>query len=169
MSSTSVRDDDRPLGVIVPGRLLAGWSASLQALGGAFSELVGAELSALGDDLSRSGRRLGGALLLLGAALFVLFWAVGLTVYLAVEVAHQWLPRWAAAAVVLAVVLLLMAVLAAIGRQRLKRLEAPSVMVRRRWSSHRDWWIDQFSAGETEDRRGGDEAGSGSDGPVAEE
>ena len=156
MSSRSARDDDRAPGVVVPRRLLAGWSTSLQALGGAFSELVGAELSALGDDLSRSGRRLGGALLLLGSALFVLFWAVGLMIYLAVEVVHQWLPRWAAAAVVLAVVLLLMALLGAIGWRRLKRLEAPSVMVRRRWSSHRDWWVDQFAAGDTEDRRGSD-------------
>jgi cytochrome c biogenesis protein CcdA len=129
---------------VVPRRLLAGWSASLQALGSAFSELVRAELAVLGDDFTRSGRRLGGALLLLAAALFVLFWAIGLTVYLAVEVAHQWLPRWAAAAVVLAVVLLLLALLAAVGWRRLKCLEAPTAMMQRRWSSHRDWWLDQF-------------------------
>ena len=125
-------------------RLLAGWTASLQGLGGAFSELVQAELAALGDDLSRSGKRLGGALLLLASALFVLFWAIGLTVYLADEVTHQWLPRWAAAAVVLGVVLLVMAVLAAIGWWRLKRLESPAVMARRRWTSHRAWWEEQF-------------------------
>ncbi len=147
---------------MVPRRLLAGWSSSLQALGGAFSELVRAELAAFGDDLTRSGRRLGGALLLLVAALFVLFWAVGLTVYLAVEVAHQWLPRWAAAAVVLGVVTLLMALLAAIGWYRLKRLEGPSAMARRRWSSHRDWWLDQFPAAENGAGRRGDETGSGS-------
>lgn len=116
--------------------------------------MVHAELSALGDDLSRSGRRLGGALLLLASALFVLFWAVGLAVYVAVEVAHLWLPRWAAAAVVLAVVLLLMAVLGAIGWWRIKRLEGPSVMLQRRWSSHREWWEDQFPPGETEEWRG---------------
>jgi len=138
----------------VPSRLLAGWSASLQALGSAFSELVRAELAAAGDDLSRSGRRLGGALLLLTSALFVLFWAVGLAVYLAVEVAHLWLPRWVAAAVVLGVVLLLVALLAAIGRRRLKRLEAPTVMMQRRWSSHRDWWLAQFPAAGSEDRGG---------------
>ncbi len=130
----------------MPSRLLAGWGASLQALGGAFSELVGAELAALSDDLSRSGKRLGGALLLLASALFVLFWAVGLAVYVAVEVTHQWLPRWAAAAVVLGVVLLLMGLLAAVGWRRLKRLEPPTAMMRRRWTSHRAWWLDQFPA-----------------------
>lgn len=154
MSSAPVRDE-RAFGLIVRPRLLAGWSRSLQALGGAFSELVGAELSALGDDLSRGGRRLGGALLLLASALFVLFWSVGLAIYLAVEVAGRWLPRWGAVAVVLGVALLLIALLAAIGRWRLKRLEGPSVMVRRRWTSHRDWWLDQFPAGETEVRRSG--------------
>ena len=146
-------------------RLLAGWGASLQALGGAFSELVQAELAALGDDLSRSGRRLGGALLLLASALFVLFWAIGLLVYLAVEVAHQWLPRWAAAAVVLAVVLLLMAVLAAIGWRRLKRLEAPTAMVRRRWESHRAWWVDQFPDAGSEPRRSAPAGAPDSDTP----
>ena len=146
-------------------RLLAGWGASLQALGGAFSELVQAELAALGDDLSRSGRRLGGALLLLASALFVLFWGIGLLIYLAVEVAHQWLPRWAAAAVVLAVVLLLMVVLAAIGRRRLQRLETPTAMVRRRWESHRAWWTDQFPEAGDEPRRGGPAAGPDADGP----
>ena len=128
-------------------RIFANWTASIQALGGAFSELVRAELAALGDDLSRSGKRLGGALLLLASALFALFWAVALAIYVAVEVAHQWLPRWAAAAVVLAAVLVVMAVLAAVGWRRLKRLESPTVMVQRRWTSHRVWWEEQFPPG----------------------
>ncbi len=45
---------------------------------------------------------------------------------------------------VLAVVLVVMAILAAVGRWRLKRLESPAVMVRRRWTSHRAWWEEQF-------------------------
>jgi uncharacterized membrane protein YqjE len=125
-------------------RSLAGWGASLQTLAGAFNDLVRAELAALGDDLSRSGRRLGGALLLLASALFVLFWAIGLTFYVAVEVVHQWLPRWGAAAAVLGVVLLLMAILAAIGWRRLRRIEAPQELLQRRWQSHREWWLEQF-------------------------
>lgn len=146
-------------------RLLAGWGASLQALGGAFSEVVQAELAALGDDFARSGRRLGGALLLLALALFVLFWAVGLLIYLAVEVAHQWLPRWAAAAVVLAVVLVLMFVLALVGRRRLKRLEVPTATIRRRWESHRSWWSEQFPAAGSEPGTGERATGSGSGPP----
>lgn len=125
-------------------RLFAGWSASLQALGGAFAELARAELAALGDDLSRSGKRLGGALLLLAVALFLLFWALGLLVYLGVEVAGLWLSRWAAVAVVLGVVVLVMAALAGIGWHRIRRLERPAAMLERRWASHRDWWQDQF-------------------------
>ena len=144
-TATAFRDDAGERGrLAVARRLLAGWTASLQALGGAFSELVQAEVAALGDDLSRSGKRLGGALLLLASALFALFWAVGLAIYLAVEVTHQWLPRWASAAVVLGAVLVVMAALAAIGWRRLKRLESPAVMVRRRWTSHQAWWEQQF-------------------------
>lgn len=124
--------------------ILVGWRSSLQALGGALGELVRAELEALGDDFSRSGRRLGGALLLLASALFVLFWAIGLTLYLAVEVADQWLSRWAAVAVVLGVALLLTAVLAAVGWHRLRRLETPSELLERRWQNHRAWWLEQF-------------------------
>ncbi len=119
----------------------------MQALGGAFSELARAELAALGDDFSRSGRRLGGALLLLAAALFGLFWAIGLAIYLAVEVATRWLPRWGAVGAVLAVALLVVVLLAAIGWRRLRRLESPAELLERRWTSHRDWWQDQFPAG----------------------
>jgi hypothetical protein len=139
----------------VRGRILAGWRSSLQALGGAFGELAQAELAVLGDDFSRSGRRLGGALLLLAAALFGLFWAIGLTVYLAVEVATRWLPRWGAVAAVLAVVLLVVALLAAIGRRRLRRLEGPSALLERRWASHRDWWQEQFPTARPGERPGG--------------
>lgn len=147
---------------MVARRLVANWTASLQALGGAFGELVRAELAALGDDLSRSGKRLGGALLLLASALFVLFWSVALAIYVAVEVVHQWLPRWAAAAVVLAAVLVVMAVLAAVGWRRLKRLESPTVMVQRRWTSHRVWWEEQFppEAGRGLPDNGGEGPGS---------
>jgi uncharacterized membrane protein YqjE len=136
-------------------RFLAGWSSSLQALGVAFGDLVRAELDALGEDLSHSGRRLGSALLLLAGALFALFWALGLAVYLAVEVAHLWLSRWAAAAVVLAVVLLLLSLLALVGWRRLQSLESPAVTFRRRWQGHRRWWLDQFpAADESADRQG---------------
>ena len=150
-------------------RFLAGWSSSLQALGVAFGELVGAELTAFQDDLSRSGRRLGGALLLLAGALFALFWAIGLAIYLAVEVADQWLPRWVAAAVVLAAVLLLVTLLAAIGWRRLNRLEGPAVIARRRWQSHRRWWLDQFPAADgSVDRQAEDGVSDESGEPSAE-
>ncbi len=154
-------------------RSLAGWGASLQTLAGAFNDLVRAELAALSDDLSQSGRRLGGSLLLLASALFVLFWAIGLTFYVAVEVAHQWLPRWGAAAAVLGVVLLLMAILAAIGWRRLRSIEPPQELVERRWRSHREWWLEQFpsarpkaAAGSADDagsphESGADETGAG--------
>ena len=107
-------------------RLIGGLGSSLQAVGSAAGDLARAELAALGDDLKRSGRRLGGALLLLAFALFALFWVLGLAVYVAVEVTHLWLPRWAAAAVVLGVLALIMALLAMIGWRRLERLESPT-------------------------------------------
>ncbi len=121
-----------------------GWGSSLQAVGHAAGDLLRAELEALADDLRRTGRRLGGALLLLAGALFTLFWVLGLALYVAIEVVHRWLPRWAAAAVVLGVALLVLAALAALGWQRLRRLEAPTATVRRRWRSHRRWWHEQF-------------------------
>ena len=153
----------------MPRRLLAGWSSSLQALGAALGELLGAELAAFKDDLSRSGRRLGGALLLLGGALFALFWAIGLAIYLAVEVTHLWLPRWAAVAAVLAAVVLLLTLLAASGRRRLSSLEDPAAMAQRRWQSHRRWWLEQFPAADPEPERiHRQPASDGDDGPAPE-
>ncbi len=126
----------------------------MQALGHAAGELAQAEWAALRDELARSGRRLAGALLLLAGALFTLFWALGLVLYLAVEVADHWLPRWGAVASVLGAALLVLLLLAWLGWRRLERLEGPAVIVGRRWRSHRRWWDEQFPSGGPLGRRG---------------
>jgi Putative Actinobacterial Holin-X, holin superfamily III len=116
------------------------WIDLFRSLGEALLEVWRAELATLQDDLSRSGRHLGVALGLFGAAVLVLFWAFGLLLFVLVSLLHIWLPWWGAALVVLALFLIAIAVLALLGRRRLRQVENPVETVRRRVDSHFDWW-----------------------------
>ena len=58
----------------------------------------------------------------------------------AIEVGTLWLPRWLAALAVLALLALLAAVLVAVARARLRRLESPAATVRRRAGEYQEWW-----------------------------
>jgi len=57
------------------------WIDLFRSLGEALLEVWRAELATLQDDLSRSGRHLGVALGLFGAAVVLLFWTVGLLLF----------------------------------------------------------------------------------------
>ena len=116
------------------------WIDLFRSLGEALLEVWRAELATLQDDLSRSGRHLGVALGLFGAAVLVLFWTFGLLLFVLVSLLHIWLPWWGAALVVLALFLIAIAVLALLGRRRLRQVENPVETVRRRVDSHLDWW-----------------------------
>ena len=114
------------------------WIDLFRSLGEALLEVWRAELATLQDDLSRSGRHLGVALGLFGAAVLVLFWTFGLLLFVLISLLHVWLPWWGAALVVLALFLIAIAVLALLGRKRLRQVENPVETVRRRMDSHLD-------------------------------
>ena len=116
------------------------WIDLFRSLGEALLEVWRAEMGTLQVDLQRSGRHLGVALGLFGAAVLLLFWTIGLLLFVLVSLLHVWLPWWGASLIVLALFLIAMAVLARLGLSRMRRVENPLETVRRRMDSHLDWW-----------------------------
>jgi hypothetical protein len=116
------------------------WIDLFRSLGEALLEVWRAELGTLQDDFERSGRHLGVALGLFGAAAVLLFWIVGLVLFVLVSLLHVWLPWWGASLVVLALFVIAAGILARFGLARMKRVENPAEIVRRRMDSHLDWW-----------------------------
>jgi Zn-dependent protease with chaperone function len=116
------------------------WIDLFRSLGEALLEVWRAELGTLQDDLQRSGRNLGGALGLFGAAVVLLFWIVGLLLFVLITLLHIWMPWWGASLVVLALFVIAVAILARLGLARMRKVENPLETVRRRVDSHFDWW-----------------------------
>jgi Zn-dependent protease with chaperone function len=116
------------------------WIDLFRSLGEALLEVWRAELGTLQDDLQRSGRHLGVALGLFGAAAMLLFWIIGLLLFVLISLLHVWMPWWGASLVVLALFVIAVAVLARLGLGRMRKVENPLETVRRRVDSHLDWW-----------------------------
>jgi len=119
---------------------MAGWIELFRSLGESLLEVWRAELATLQEDFGRSGRYLGSALGLLGAALILVFWIVGLLLFVLIALLHVWLPWWGASLIVLVLFLLTSGLLAWLGVRRLRKVENPVETVRRRMDSHLDWW-----------------------------
>jgi Putative Actinobacterial Holin-X, holin superfamily III len=119
---------------------MAGWIDLFRSLGESLLEVWRAELATLQEDFQRSGRYLGMALGLLGGAVVLLFWIVGLLLFVLIALLHVWLPWWGASLIVLLLFLLATATLAWLGVRRLRKVESPVETVRRRVDSHLDWW-----------------------------
>lgn len=119
---------------------MQGWIDLFRSLGESLIEVVRAESSALQADLKTSGRHMGIALGLLGTAVLLLFWVLGLLIFLAVAVLSVWLELWAAALIVLLLFAAVMAVLIVLGLRRLKLVENPVDSVKRHVDDHLDWW-----------------------------
>lgn len=119
---------------------MAGWIDLFRSLGESLLEVWRAELATLQEDFQRSGRYLGSALGLLGAALVLLFWIVGLLLFVLIALLHVWLPWWGASLTVLLLFLLATGLLAWLGIKRLRKVENPVATVQRRMDSHLDWW-----------------------------
>lgn len=115
-------------------------SENASALGGAGLDLARAEARALTGELKLSGRALARVLLLVGACLCVLFWAIAVLVFVGIEVAALWLPRWGAGLSVFAAMLLIVGVLALIAKHRWGRIDTPAATLRRRLDDYLDWW-----------------------------
>ena len=139
---------------------MGAWLELFRSLGQALIALAKAELEAVGEELAASGKRLTGALVLFGAAAAVAFWTVALLLYTVVQVLALWLPQWAAAAIACGCLPAVVAILAAIGVVRLRRLEGPARTLARHLEDHREWWNDRLLAdGEALPARRGDARG----------
>jgi hypothetical protein len=119
---------------------MQGWIDLFRSLGESLIEVVRAETSALQADLKSSGKHLGIALGLLGTAVLLLFWVLGLLIFLAIAVLSVWLQLWAAALIVLVVFVAVMAVLVWLGLRRFRLVENPVDSVKRHVDDHLDWW-----------------------------
>ena len=119
---------------------MQGWIDLFRSLGESLIEVVRAETTALQADLKTSGRHMGVALGLLGAAVMLLFWVLGLLIFLVVSVLSIWLQVWAAALIVFLVFAGIMGVLIMLGLRRLKLVENPVDSVKRHVDDHLDWW-----------------------------
>lgn len=119
---------------------MQGWIDLFRSLGESLIEVVRAETTALQADLKTSGRHLGITLGLLGAAVLLLFWVLGLLIFLTVAVLSVWLQVWAAALIVFLLFAAVMAVLILLGLRRLKLVENPVDSVKRHVDDHLDWW-----------------------------
>jgi len=137
---------------------MAGWIDLFRSLGESLLEVWRAELATLQEDFQRSGRHLGMALGLLGGAVVLLFWIVGLLLFVLIALLHVWLPWWGASLSVLLLFLLAAGLLVWLGVRRLRRVENPVETVRRRVDNHLDWWqhglLDQPKALEVESAAG---------------
>lgn len=116
------------------------WIDLFRSLGDSLLEVWRAELATLQEDLSRSGRNLGVALGIFGAAAVLLFWIVGLLLFVLVSLLHVWMPWWAASLIVLALFAIAAAILVRSGLKYIRQVENPLETVRRRADSHFDWW-----------------------------
>jgi len=120
--------------------MMRGWIDLFRGLGDSLLAVLRAEVATLQEDLARSGRIAGGALALLGAALILVFWILGLLIFVLVAVLAIWLPLWGAALTVLGLFLVVAAVLTWLGVRRLRQVENPVDTFRRRVDDHLDWW-----------------------------
>ena len=119
---------------------MAGWIEMFRGLGESLIEVLRAEVSTLQEDLARSGRHLGTSLGLLGVALILLFWIIGLLIFVLIALLAIWLPLWAASLVILVTFVLGAGLLTWLGLRRMRRVENPMQTVRRRFDDHLDWW-----------------------------
>jgi cell division protein FtsW (lipid II flippase) len=119
---------------------MAGWIELFRSLGESLLEVWRAELATLQEDFGRSGSYLGRALAFFGIAVVLLFWIVGLLLFVLIALLHVWLPWWGASLVVLALFVLAAGLLARLGVARLRHVENPLETVRRRVDNHLDWW-----------------------------
>lgn len=122
---------------------ISSWVELFQSLKEAFIGVVQAEVDSLRVDFELSTRRLVRAVGLAAAAIFVIFWAIGVVVFLLIQVASLWLPPWAASLVVLALLVIACVALVAAARASLQQIEPPKAMIRRHIQESMDWWEDE--------------------------
>jgi len=122
------------------GKRISSWVALFESLRQAFIGVMQAEVSSLRLDFELSKRNLVRAIGLAAGAIFVVFWAIGVVVFLLIQVVGLWLPLWASTLVVLVFLVVVGMALIVTARGSLRRIEAPKAMIRRHVQEHVDWW-----------------------------
>jgi len=141
------------------GKRISSWVELVQSLQEAFIGVVQAEVRSLRLDIDLSKRRLARAIGLAAGAIFLVFWAIGVVVFLLIQVAGLWLPLWAATLIVLALLVVASMALVAAARGSLRQIEAPKAMLRRHIQESMDWWEDEIMPTPDVDKRGSLPAG----------
>lgn len=118
----------------------AGWLARAQNLGSAYFAVLRAELAAALQEVNESGRSLLRAAILFTVTLALGFWTVGLLVYFLIEMLAHWLPRWGAVGIVFGLFVVGTVAFAVASVARVRRIEAPTAMLERRFRDHAAWW-----------------------------
>lgn len=134
------------------------WTDLFRGLGNAVGDLFGAEIESLRRELARTGKGAAVGVALVAVAVFLLFWALGTTVFAAIAFVAQWLPVWGAALAVTGGIGLVIAALVGTAVWRFKTLEFPWETVRRRWQDHVEFWRSLLSE-PVEDPKDEDERG----------
>lgn len=122
------------------GKRISSWVALFESLREAFIGVMQAEARSLRLDFELSKRNLVRAIGLAAGATFVVFWAIGVIVFLLIQVVGLWLPVWASTLVVLGLLVVVGIALVVAARASLRRIEAPKAMIRRHVQEHVDWW-----------------------------
>lgn len=130
------------------------WRSRVSEVGSAFLGVVRAEIDAVVRDLGDSGRQLVRVLVVAAVAAAVGFWALGLTLYLAIELLALVQPRWRAVLFVWLAFVIATAVAALLARARAKRIESPAAILRRRSEETRRWWSEQIAGEDDEEDEG---------------
>ncbi len=112
----------------------------LRGLSRAYVAVLRAELATAAEDLTASGRTLAAAVALAGAAAALTLLIVGVLVYVAIAALSLWLPAWGAGLVVAAALAIVALLIGLAARARLRRVEGPVTVVRRRVDDHLAWW-----------------------------
>ncbi len=131
-------------------RVLRGWKDLIAEIGESFLDLLKAELDNIGQELAQSGKQFGLGVGLLAAAGALGFWTLGILTATSVVLLALVMPLWGAILVISAVFLGITGVLGWLGMRRLKRVESPALITRRRVDDHLDWWRHSVLPGERE-------------------
>jgi hypothetical protein len=125
------------------GRRLRSWIELLLSLREAFLEVLRAEVRSLRSDLDLSKRQFLRVISFVALAISVGFWAVGVAVFLLIQVAALWLPLWGATLVVLTLLVLVILALVTAAKSSFREIEEPASMVRRHFQDHMVWWEEE--------------------------
>ena len=117
-------------------------------LGAAFAQVVAGEWQQVRREMRNSARVSAGAALTIVVGLAFLVVALSAFMLATVEGLTSLLPRWLAFLGVGGVLALIAFWLIMAGRRRLKQVETPKKLAKRRWQEHRSWMRRQLGKDE---------------------